>query len=205
MTAKILPLRGRTGAPEEMSDEALVAAVGAGDAAALAALYDRHHANVHRFLGRMAGVDGTDADDLLQETFVAAFETARRFRGDAPVKMWLLGIASNIARRHVRSDVRRKERAAAFLERNAGEPPTPATEAEKNQSMERLRDALLELPHDLRAAYLLVDVEGARGVDAAKALDVREGTLYRRLHDARLALRAAIDSPDRSPIKRGRT
>lgn len=189
----VVSLRGRSGAPEEMSDEALVAAAGSGDPAALAALFDRHHAGVHRFLARMAGVDGTDADDLLQETFVVVFESARRFRGDAPVRMWLLGIASNVARRHVRSEVRQKARAAAYLERLDSEAPSPAREVETKAMMERLRDALLDLPHDLRAAYLLCDVEGARGVDAARALDVREGTLYRRLHGARLALRAALE------------
>lgn len=197
MTAKVLPLRGRTGAPEEMSDDALVAAAGAGEPAALAALFDRHHAAVHRFLARLAGVDGTDADDLLQETFVVAFESARRFRGDAPVKTWLLGIASNVARRHVRSSVRRKARDAAFLERRDGEAPSPAREVETAELMDRLRTALQELPHDLRVAFLLCDVEGARGVDAAKALDVREGTLYRRLHEARAALRSALDGGSR--------
>lgn len=193
MSGKVLPFRGRTGAPEEMSDEALVAAIGAGDSAALAALFDRHHQAVHRFIARMSGVDGTDADDLLQETFLVVFESARRFRGDSPVKMWLLGIAANIARRSVRTQVRQKSRAAVFLATLDGDAPNPAREAETNEMMGRLRDALLDLPHDLRAAYLLCDVEGARGVDAAKALGLREGTLYRRVHEARLALRSAID------------
>lgn len=193
MTAKVLPLRGRSGVPEEMSDEALVAAAGSGDPAALAALYDRHHRDVHRFLGRMVGVDGTDADDLLQETFVVVFDSARKFRGESPLKMWLLGIASNVARRHVRSAVRRKSRDAAFLEGRDTTAQSPARDVENKELMEMLREALLELPHDLRAAFLLCDVEGARGVDAAKALDLREGTLYRRLHDARAALRTALD------------
>lgn len=190
---KVLPFRGRTGAPEELSDDALVAAIGSGDPAALAALFDRHHQAVHRFLARLSGVDGTDADDLLQETFLGVFESARRFRGDAPVKMWLLGIASNVARRSVRTQVRQKSRAAVFLAALDSEAPSPAREVETNELMGRLRDALLDLPHDLRAAFLLCDVEGARGVDAARALGLREGTLYRRLHEARLALRAALD------------
>lgn len=193
MSGKIVHLRGKIGSPEEMSDEALLAAMGAGDSAAFAALFDRHHQAVHRFLGRMSGVDGTDADDLLQETFLSAFESARGFRGDAPVKMWLFGIAANVARRSVRSQVRQKTRAAIFLAALDPTASNPAREAETNEQMGRLRDALLDLPHDLRAAFLLCDVEGARGVDAAKALGLREGTLYRRLHEARLALRAVLD------------
>ena len=194
MSGKILPFRGRGGeAVGELSDEALVAAVGAGDPAALSGLFDRHHQTVHRFLARLSGVDGTDADDLLQETFLVVFESARRFRADAPVKMWLLGIASNVARRSVRTAVRQKTRAAVFLSTLPGDAPSPAREAETNEMMAKLTRALLDLPHDLRAAFLLCDVEGARGVDAAKALGLREGTLYRRLHEARLALRAALD------------
>ena len=48
------------------------------------------------------------------------------------------------------------------------------------------------LPHDLRAAFVLCDLEEMPGVEAARALDVRAGTLWRRLHEARRALRAAL-------------
>ena len=61
--------------------------------------------------------------------------------------------------------------------------------------MSRLRDALGELSHDLRAAYVLCDLEDVPGVEAARVLGVRAGTLWRRLHEARRALRDAIESP----------
>jgi RNA polymerase sigma-70 factor (ECF subfamily) len=52
--------------------------------------------------------------------------------------------------------------------------------------------AIAALPHDLRAALVLVDLEGERGSDAASALGIPEGTLWRRVYHARKALRAAL-------------
>jgi RNA polymerase sigma-70 factor (ECF subfamily) len=53
--------------------------------------------------------------------------------------------------------------------------------------------ALAELPFDLRSAFVLCDLEEMSGADAAAALDVRPGTLGRRLFEARRALRAAVE------------
>jgi DNA-directed RNA polymerase specialized sigma24 family protein len=59
----------------------------------------------------------------------------------------------------------------------------------------RLPEAIAELPHDLRAAFVLVDLEGEKGTAAAEALDVPEGTLWRRVFHARKALREALGGP----------
>ena len=61
------------------------------------------------------------------------------------------------------------------------------------QQLDRLASALETLPHDLRTAYVLCDLEEVPGIEAARILDVRPGTLWRRLHDARRALRASIE------------
>jgi RNA polymerase sigma-70 factor (ECF subfamily) len=61
------------------------------------------------------------------------------------------------------------------------------------QQVHRLAAALEDLPHDLRTAYVLCDLEDVPGVDAARVLGIRAGTLWRRLHEARRALRDAID------------
>ena len=57
----------------------------------------------------------------------------------------------------------------------------------------RLEDQLGRLPEDLRVAFVMCDVEGVAGVEAARVLGLREGTLWRRLHFARKALRAALE------------
>jgi hypothetical protein len=69
----------------------------------------------------------------------------------------------------------------------------PDEVALRSQQAHRLAAALDELPHDLRVVYVLCELEDMPGVEAARALDVRPGTLWRRLHEARRALRDAIE------------
>src|SRR3954454_20691012 len=102
---------GRGGpAPDDVSDEALVAACAAGDLSALGTLFDRFAGPVFGFLGRLRA-DPFDLEDLVQTTFLEVRRTARRYR--ASVKTWILAIAANVARHHVRSEVRRRALAAA--------------------------------------------------------------------------------------------
>ncbi|MBI5487479.1 MAG: RNA polymerase sigma factor [Deltaproteobacteria bacterium] len=193
MTGKLLLLRSVEGVREEMSDEALLAACGAGDAAALGALFDRHHASVYRFLSRLAGTDSASLDDLVQTTFLEVRRGARRFGGRAAVRSWIFGVAANVVRHQVRGEIRRKSilQACASLPALAG--TTPHQALERRELVERLGAALRTLSHDLRAAFVLCELEEVPGIEAARVLGVREGTLWRRLHEARRALRAAID------------
>jgi RNA polymerase sigma-70 factor (ECF subfamily) len=72
----------------------------------------------------------------------------------------------------------------------SGQMPDQA--AERQQMVERVAAALAQLPFHLRAAFVLCDLEEMSGADAAAALNVRQGTLGRRLFEARRALRAAV-------------
>jgi RNA polymerase sigma factor (sigma-70 family) len=180
----LVQLRPSTGI-EDLSDEGLVAACATGDRAALALLFERHVYAVHRFVSRMAGADANAIDDLVQATFVSAFQAAARCRG-TQVRAWLFGIAANHVRGFVRREIRRKNamRAAAEL---LAETTGPA-----NPDLARLPGAIAALPHDLRTALVLIDIEGEKGKDAAAALGIPEGTLWRRVFYARQALRAAL-------------
>src|SRR5215218_10758147 len=90
-----------------------------------AALFDRHAAAVHRYLGRRVG---DLADDLLSETFLIAFRRRAAYRPErVEVRPWLIGIATNLVHGHGRTD-RRRYRALA---RPAAEPePTGADPAD---------------------------------------------------------------------------
>lgn len=177
--------------PEEISDEGLVRRISLGDRALLGALFDRHHGAVTRFLWRFSGAR-EGLDDLVQATFLEALKSAASFRGSASVRTWLLGIAANVARHHARSELRRRTALTAFAALESPLPATPQRTLESRETIERLNQALRGLPGDLRTAFVLCDVEETRGVDAARKLGLREGTLYRRLHDARHALRHAL-------------
>jgi RNA polymerase sigma-70 factor (ECF subfamily) len=190
---KLLPLYPKQGRPDELSDEALLAACAAGDSAALAALYDRFETDVYRCLMRLTYIDQPVVDDLIQDTFMQVFSSSADFNGDSAVRTWILGITANLARKHARSDARRKQRQQVYFERLDTQPGDPGAAAERRELLERLEDALEELPQRQREAFVLCDVEGIKGVEAARALDIPSGTLYRRLHRARRALREALE------------
>jgi RNA polymerase sigma factor (sigma-70 family) len=104
----VVPLRRIAGEVHELSDEALVFAAGAGDPAALGALFDRFAADVHRFVIRIAGRFAADVDDLAQATFLEVYRSSARFNRRSSVKTWMFGIAINVVRHHRRSEGRRR-------------------------------------------------------------------------------------------------
>ena len=170
----------------DLTDEGLVAACATGDRAARALLFERFVDAVYRFVRRMRGSDPHSVDDLVQVTFLAAFQSASKFRG-GHVRGWLYGIASNQVRLYARTEIRRKRVLAAVAEL----PQTPSRAGDPMLAA-KLPDAIAQLPHDLRAALVLVDLEGERGNDAAAALGIPVGTLWRRVFEARQALRASL-------------
>jgi RNA polymerase sigma-70 factor, ECF subfamily len=179
--------------PPTVSDEALVAACALGEHTALGVLFDRHHRLVYGFLSRLAGTDERDLEDLVQATFLEALRAAKKFRGDAAVMTWLCGIATNVVRHHVRSEVRRK----TFTTKLAAVPRRPATEpgaiVERDQMMQRVRAAVDALPEKQRVVYVMCELQELPGVEVARVLDLREGTVWRLLYQARVALRAALE------------
>ena len=197
MTGKLVPLRRLGDAAASMSDEALLAATATGDLAALDALFERFHVVVYRFLGRLAATDEAEHDDLVQATFLEARRGAKRFRGGSSVKTWLLGIAANLARHHLRGERRRREKHARYAEELHVVLEQPDERIERRELMREIADALARLPHDQRVAFVLCDLEDVPGVEAARVVGVPQGTLWRRLHFARKAVRAAVEKATR--------
>jgi RNA polymerase sigma-70 factor (ECF subfamily) len=183
-TGELLQLRPKARV-EEMSDAGLVAACAAADRTARALLFERHVDAIHRFVGRMRGSDADAVDDLVQATFVRAFQAAGRFRGTS-ARSWLYGIAANVVREHARKEIRRKRALSLVAEE------LPRVTPGHDLMLAKLPEAIAGLPHELRAAFVLIDLEGEKGTDAALALGVPEGTLWRRVFNARAALRKVL-------------
>lgn len=175
------------------TDEALLAACAGGDPEALAALFHRHRANLYRFLSRFSGVDDRDLDDLMQATFIAVHRSAARFKGESAAKTWIFGIAANLVGKHVRNEGKLRSIRIRVGELPQALPVQPDSETEQRQALARVDAALARLPHDLKAVFVLCVVEGIPGKEAARALGIREGTLWRRLYEARTALRQAVE------------
>ena len=193
MKGKLIALRRATGEPAQMSDVALVAACAVGEAGALGALFDRHRATVQRFLARLAGVDARSADDLVQETFLQIYRSASRFGGRSSVRTWVLGIAVNVARHHTRAESRRRAATTNLVDLPRPTTTRPDDAAGHRQFVVRLERALAALSPELREVFALCDLEEISGAEAARALGLREGTLWWRLSAARKALRVALE------------
>lgn len=194
---KVLSLRTRrspTSAVTPLSDRALVAACGVGEVEALGQLYDRHQAMVRRFLFR-TGCPSEVIDDLVQQAFLGLWNGAARFRGQAQVSTYLLGIAHNLVRHHFRDESRRQ---AALLDwsKDQGSAPSPAGVTEAKASLERAQETLRQLPPGPRAAFVLCVLEDLSLEEASQVLAVRRGTLGRWIHEARAALRDAVEGRD---------
>ncbi len=193
MKGVVVPLRRVAGEIAELSDEALVAACAVGEAAALGALFDRFQSVTYRFLSRLVGSQCEELDDLVQGTFLEVWRCAERFRGTSAVRTWVLGIAANLARHHVRGEQRKSAAIGALASVPKPNAADVAGSVERKELVGRLQAALDGLPADLRVAFVMCDLEETPGVEVARVLGLRPGTLWRRLHEARKALRGALE------------
>jgi RNA polymerase sigma-70 factor (ECF subfamily) len=176
-------------------DDDLVARVRAGDRDAVEQAYVAHHAAIRGFARRLVG-DITTAEDLVHDTFVALPRAIRSFRGEASLRSFLIGVAINHAKRHIRSAVRRR-RATEKLAAVAEVSPTTidATEVlERKQLADRLSAALDQLPLDQRVVFVLCEAEQRTSVEVARIVGAPEGTVRTRLMHAKRKLREALES-----------
>jgi RNA polymerase sigma-70 factor (ECF subfamily) len=194
LSGKLVPFRREPAVPSAvLSDDTLVAECAAGVNGALAELFRRHGDRVRRVLARLRGVDRRDLDDLVQATFIEVYLSAPRFESRAAVGTWILSIAVNVMRHHVRGEARRRALKTAAERIDLQAASRPDEDAARRQLMARLESALAALPQDLQLAFTMCELEGIRGVDAARVLGMREGTLWRKLHEARCRLREALE------------
>ena len=153
-------------------DVALVTAIRNGSELAFNRLVDRHQQAVRTFLWRLLGHEA-DADDMTQETFLAAWTHARSFRGEASVRGWLCGIAWRKAKGAQRSWAQQRSRDTKY---QGGQSPDNAAAAPMEDRL-AVRRALQALPLDQRAAVTLCLVCGFSHSEAAGILGAPLGTV----------------------------
>jgi RNA polymerase sigma-70 factor, ECF subfamily len=176
----------------ELADE-LVLRLQRAEPAAVAEVYDAHHAAVRAFAKRLLG-DAASAEDLVHEVFVSLPKAVRRFRGDSALRTFLISIAVNHARHHVRAAQRRRRALSAYRETNSRESSDPEREARRKELAECLTRALDTLPIDQRVAFVLCEVEERSSPEAAEIVGAPEATLRTRLFHAKRKLRLALET-----------
>lgn len=175
------------------ADAALVRAVAAGDEQALEELYDRHAGWVlARLRRRCASADAVD--QALQDTFLALWQQARRYRGQGEVAAFIWAIAIRRLIDALRSDRRVDWATQAAWRETPAEQLVRSAEDEVLLGVEhgRLGEALTRLSPELRAAMQATVLDGLTCAEAARLLGVPEGTVKSRCHRARLELREAL-------------
>jgi len=168
------------------------------DPEAFVAVFDRHFDAIHRYLHRRLGVDL--ADDLAAETFTRAFASRRSFvPHEGGALPWLYGIATNLVRRHRRTEERRL-RAYARTGRDdvvLVDVDAVVDRADAAGLGAALAGALAALPRDERDTLCLVALAELNHEQVAAALRVPVGTVSSRLSRARHRLHSLL--PDRIP------
>lgn len=174
--------------PDTDADDAILAAARAGSATAFARLVDQHQQAVRAFLRRVAA-DRDEADDLAQETFIAAWRRLPTWRGDGALRSWLFAIAWRKAANGRRAMFRRLVRDTGFVEMSDLERPG----APGSEDRLALATALAALPRAERAAAALCLAEDYSHSEAALILGLPLGTLKSHVARARAKLLSALE------------
>ena len=162
-----------------------------------ATIFDRHFRAVHRYVHRRAGSD--IADEVAAETFRVAFERRTRWSRAMPdARPWLLGIATNLLRRHRRVEERRlRALARQAVDRWATlDEGAIAERADAARTQAAMAAALAALSPAERDVVTLVALADLTHAEAARALGIPPGTVASRWHRARETLAPMITEAD---------
>jgi len=162
-----------------------------GDPAGFDSLYATYGDRIYQFCLRLCG-RRADAEDLTQEVFLAAFQGQERFEGRSAMSTWLYRIAVYRWRRLFPCRNRQQVSLDTEMQEAAGAvDPTQA-----NIDRMDLGLALASLSEDQRTAFVLVKVEGLTYREAAEVLQIPQGTIQSRVHDAARLLRRQLKPQD---------
>ena len=177
-----------------LADEDLIPLVGAGDAGAFAALYDRHSRAAYSLSYRMMG-ERQAAEDLTQDAFLKVWRSAGTYRARrGSVRTWVLSIVHNRGIDRIRSSAsRRRTREKAEAEAPGSQPSEAFPEAWCNHRRERVREALETLPREQREVLALVHFSGLTQAEVSERLCLPLGTVKGRV---RLGLGKLRDRPE---------
>jgi RNA polymerase sigma factor (sigma-70 family) len=183
--------------PAEEADDAAVIARSIEEPECFAVVFRRHAPQIQRYVIRRIGADA--ADDVVAETFLAAFRQRGGYQCDRPDALpWLYGIATNLIGRHRRTELRQLRLLARTGADPVIEPFTDRVDAavSADGARARLGAALARLPAGHRDALLLVAWGGLTYEQVAAATGAPLGTVQSRISRARRRLRQSLGDLD---------
>lgn len=192
----ISTIQGALTPAPQLADEEVVARVLAGETALFEIVMRRYNQRLYR-VARSILRDDAEAEDVMQDAYVRAFQHLNQFAGRAKFSTWLTRIAihealARVNRRH------RYEALDALAESQgetmifASKAPNPEEQAAAAQTNSTLEEAILALPESYRAVLMMRDIEELSTAETAEALDITEKNVKVRLHRARALLRREL-------------
>jgi RNA polymerase sigma-70 factor, ECF subfamily len=183
--------------PKPLSDEEVVVRVLAGETAMFEIVMRRHNQRIYRVARAILRNDG-EAEDVMQDAYVRAYEHLHQFAGRAKFSTWLTRIAVHEALARQRRSKRYEEvgptseREGDPMDRFASLTPNPEQQMSNSELRRLLEQAVEKLPDAYRAVFMLREVEDMSTTDAAYALEITEENVKVRLHRARALLRKSL-------------
>ena len=172
-----------------------------GDQEELTKMVNQFSDPIYRVALRMLN-NSTDAEDVLQETFIKALRSIEKFEGRSSLSTWLYRIAVNEAL----MVIRKQKPEVAIMQDDFSEDDNegisvsqivdwcclPESELLSNETRVLLNEAIQKLPENLRSVFILRDIEGLSIYETAQALDLTETNVKTRLLRARMKLREEL-------------
>jgi RNA polymerase sigma-70 factor (ECF subfamily) len=185
---------------DDLEDKESMAALAAGEDAALNRIVRKWQSPVRRFIVRYVQ-DEHHAEDLTQETFVRVYRHRNRYKPGARFSTWLFTIAVNLCRNHAGKALRRSaiswsDQSAdgeGVVESHPDDAAGPAEAAAISEQAEAVRAAVQDLPHDLRTTVILFEYEQLSHAEIAEIESTTAKAIEMRLYRARQQLRKSLE------------
>ena len=170
-------------------------------------LFERHYAQILRFF-RRKGFDTEQCRDLTQDTFISVYKGLKDLRQEEQFESWLFAIAHNVWCSLIESRTAQKRSATVLsldgedesddrlpiAARLADQRADPLTEALEREKLEKLREALLHLPQQMRHCAQLRVVHDLSYAEIAALMGISVNTVKAHLHQAQKALRTQLSA-----------
>ena len=182
---------------ERLTDEEVVTRVMAGETGMFEIVMRRHNQRLYRVARAILRNDG-EAEDVMQDAYVRAYEHLDQFAGRAKFSTWLTRIAVHeaLARQHRGNRHQelepKSEQEGDPMDRFASLAPDPEQQASNSEVRRLLEEAVEKLPDAYRTIFILRDVEDMSTTDTAEVLEITEENVKVRLHRARALLRKSL-------------
>jgi RNA polymerase sigma-70 factor (ECF subfamily) len=178
---------------EALSDEQVVERVLAGETALFELLMRRYNQRVYR-VSRGILRDDAEAEDVMQDAFVRAYQNLGQYAGRAKFSTWLVRIAvheclARVQRRARLQSIDEETQGVGMMNVLVSRTPDPERSAASAEASALLEAAVLGLPESYRAVLMMRDIEEMSTAETAECLSITEENVKTRLHRAHAMLR----------------